>query len=686
MRVYEFSRETGVSSKELIKLLSDEGFNIPSHMSLLTEENISFLKKKLQKDSLPAGKTESLKTTKTENKETSNKVIQKEKQVTANPIINFQPEAAVSTESKQLDLENQKPKNHQKKSEVKKEEEKKVIILSSMTVGDLADRIGVPSGEIILNLLKRGLLLNKNQVIKEDIVEQIAKQHGLEVVMPNLEAKVVNDVKLGLKEQKHRPPIVVVMGHVDHGKTTLLDFIRKTRVVAKEKGGITQHLGAYEVSTPNGKIIFLDTPGHEAFTKMRQRGIKSADIAILVVAADDGVMPQTVEAIKQAQSADVPIIVAINKVDKVPAAKLEDVKAQLAKYELLTEDWGGQTLCVPISAKLGQGIDQLLEMVLLQAEIMELKSDETIDACGYVLESKIEKGLGPVATFIAQHGSIKIGDFFVCGDTQGKVTVLIDSAGNRMKSVGPAIPVQVAGFDSLAQAGDYLQVVTQQEYYKIKEAKLERKDLYAIKEIPVDAIKVIIKADVASSKEALVNTIEKLSKKSEKKIYIVHAGMGNVTETDVMLAADTKATIYAFSVKPEAKILALAQRYSVPVKIFYVIYHLLDDIAEVIKSEKKIEYKRVKSGEAIVRKVFDIKDLGVIAGFYVKDGKILKDGIITIFRANRKIGQGTIKSLQRDKKNMKEVAVGFEGAMIIDGFKDWAVDDRIECSVDVAQI
>lgn len=686
MRVYEFSREVGVSSKELIKMLSDSGYSIQSHMSQLTDEHISFLTKALKKDDfLSSGKTELFKTKKTENKETLNQVIQKEKIASAHST-KIQPEVVKSPEIfKNLNIETQKTQLQAKKIETM-QEHKKVIVLSSMTVGDLADRIGVPSGEIILNLLKRGLLLNKNQVVKEDIVEQIAKQHGLDVVIPNFESQIIEQVKLGLKDQKHRPPIVVVMGHVDHGKTTLLDFIRKTKVVAKEKGGITQHLGAYEVETPNGKIIFLDTPGHEAFTKMRQRGIKAADIAILVVAADDGVMPQTIEAIKQAQAANVTIVVAINKVDKVPVTKLEDIKAQLSKHELLAEDWGGQTICVPISAKLGQGIDQLLEMILLQAEIMELKSDETIDACGYVLESKVEKGLGPVATFIAQHGSIKIGDFFTCGDTQGRVTVLIDSSGKRIKSVGPAIPVQVSGFDALAQAGDYLQIVSQQEFYKIKEVKVERKDLYAIKQIPDDAIKIIIKADVASSKEALISTIEKNSKKSEKKIYIVHAGIGNVTETDVMLAADTKSTIYAFSVKPEAKILALAQRYSVPVKIFYVIYHLLDDIAEIIKSEKKTEYKRVKSGEAIVRKVFDIKDLGVIAGFYVKDGKILKDGTITIFRANKKIGQGVIKSLQRDKRNMKEVASGFEGALIIDGFKDWAIDDKIECSVDIPQI
>lgn len=693
MRIYEFSRDTGIPSKDLINILTQAGFSVASHMSVLTQENIDFLNKNLKnKEKEVSVKTDKSNKTNLKKNETTDKVIETEKQVPEVPMVSALEKAKSNDEQKNTNLVDRDFKYQSKKSEPKKEEVKSIVI-EAMTVGDLADRIGVPSGEVILNLLKKGFFLNKNQVIKEDTVEQLVKQYGLEAVKPGLNNQQVDEVKVGLKDQKHRPPITVIMGHVDHGKTTLLDFIRKTRVVAKEKGGITQHLGAYEVLTSQGKIIFLDTPGHEAFTKMRKRGIRAADIAILVVAADDGVMPQTIEAIKQAQASNVTIIVAINKIDKIPAAKLatpgfnfEDIKAQLSKQDLLAEDWGGQIICVPISAKSGQGVDQLLEMILLQAEIMELKSDETIAACGYTLESKIEKGLGTVATFIAQHGTIKVGDFFICGETQGKVTVLVDSAGKRMQSVGPGIPVQISGFDDLPTVGDYLQVVTMQEFLKHKEDKVQRNDLYAIKQIPEDAIKIIIKADNASSKEALVNSIEQLSKKSEKKVYIVHSGMGNITESDIMLAVDTKSTVYGFSVKPETKTLALAQRYSVPVKIFQVIYHLFDDVIETIKSEKKIEYKRVKSGEAIVRKVFDIKGLGVIAGFYVKEGKILRDGIITVFRGNKKIGQGSIKSLQRDKRSMKEVAVGFEGALLIDDFKDWAIDDRIECSVDVAQI
>lgn len=675
MRVYEFSKQVGVTNKEIIQMLKDGGFEIQNHMSVLNEDALSFLQKKLNKNS-DAPKNEPMQPI-VETKKSAPEKIEPQK-------IEKQP---VKPELKTEKIESRAshPAKTIAKPEIKPVVEQSITIsLKPMMLGELAERLNKQSTELILSLLKRGLVYNKNQVLPQDIVEQLAIQFGAQVEKESAKAVSAVDanIKVG-KNLKHRLPVVVVIGHVDHGKTTLLDFIRKTRVASREKGGITQHLGAYEVITPKGGIVFLDTPGHEAFSMIRTRGVRVADIAILVVAADDGVMPQTVEAIKIAQSKNIPIIVAINKADKVDAARIDQVKQQLSKHSLLSEDWGGQTIVVPISAKLGQGIDQLLEMILLQAEMLELSADESLDACGYVLESKFEKGLGAVATFVAQHGIIKIGDLFVCGNTFGKVTVLVDSYGKRVNQAGPSIPVQISGFNDLPQVGDYLQVVDVAEYKKTKANRSENKNSQPSKAIPQDAINVILKADNDSSKEALLNSISQLAKKDEKEVYIVHSGVGSINESDVDLASSVGAIIYGFGVKTETNVSSLAQKNSVSIRLFDIIYRLIDDMKELIKSKKETKYKQVKTGEAVVRKIFNIKSVGVISGFYVKDGKIVKNGIISVFRGNKKIGSGEIKTLQRDKKIMKEIAAGFEGALIIDGFGDWAIDDRIECFINV---
>ena len=477
--------------------------------------------------------------------------------------------------------------------------------------------------------------------------------------------------------------MAVVIGHVDHGKTTLLDFIRKTRVAAKEKGGITQHLGAYEVKTAQGNLVFLDTPGHEAFSFMRARGIKVADIAILVVAADDGVMPQTVEAITRAKLAGIPIIVALNKMDKATPAQVETVKRQLAQHDLVPEEWGGPIPCMPISAKLGTGIDELLDVIVLQSQLMELKANLSVPARGFVLESKIEKGRGPVATVICQHGILRVGDYFIAGTTSGKVSSMVDSSGKRVQEAYPSVPVQVAGFAELPQAGDAFEVATQEEVKKrVVQGAEQRPDLFLKKTLSEKEIPIIVKADNASSKEALLNALSKISS-DHRTVTVVTAAVGDITESDVMLASDTGSFIYGFHTKPSANAAELAQKKAVVIKTFDIIYKLLEDISLLLEAGKPVKMITKKIGEASVLKVFDIKGLGIVAGAHVKTGRFVKDGKVIVWRGKSKAGEGTIKGLQRDRKAVKEVHAGFECAFLVDGFDTWEPDDRVECFQEV---
>ena len=476
---------------------------------------------------------------------------------------------------------------------------------------------------------------------------------------------------------------MVVIGHVDHGKTTLLDFIRKTRVAAREKGGITQHLGAYEAKTKYGSIVFLDTPGHEAFSLMRARGIKTADIAILVVAADDGVMPQTVEAIKAAQSINIPIIVALNKIDKVAPAQLEKVKHSLVQYGLTPEEWGGQTVVMPISAKLGQGVDQLLEVVSLQSQLMELVANPNVAARGFILESKLEKGLGSIATVICQQGILRVGDYFIAGNVQGRVSTLIDSAGKRIKEVHPSIPVQVAGFDELPRVGDSFEVVLPEEYKKARQAQVTTSSKFKGSAVAREhALSLIIKTDNVSSMEAVLGALKKLSGKAFKEFHVLHGAVGSINESDVVLASDTGALIYGLHTKAESSALVAAQKYKVTIKLFDIIYKMLEDLELVAEQGKPVKMVTKKTGEAVVLKVFDIKSLGVIAGAQIKSGICTRNGKLVIWRGKYKVGEGAIKSLQRDKKAVKEVHAGFECAFLVDGFTEWQIDDRVECYIE----
>jgi translation initiation factor IF-2 len=685
MRVYEFAKEHGLSSKELVVLLAKEGFEVSSHMSVLSDKAISFLENKYKKAEIKP--------------EVKKEVVSEVKPSVA-PIEVTKESVKLSTQPQSVIAKEEKKVIHAPSSTTQPVEQKKSAPISAPTaqeksitlkqyiLSDLAAALAKTSSDLILTLLKWGILSNKNLLLNEETVERLAKHYEVSLVKPVEKPKEETRTFSGHLNKdllKTRLPVIVVMGHVDHGKTTLLDFIRKTRVAAKEKGGITQHLGAYEAKTPQGDLVFIDTPGHEAFSKIRMRGTKVADIVVLVVAADDGIMPQTIEALKHAQSMNVAIVVAINKVDKVEKARVDVVKRDLAtQHALLPEEWGGQTIYVPISAKTGLGVDKLLEMLVLQSQLMELQAQATGSARGFVLESKLEKGRGPVATILTQHGILKIGDHFVAGKTTGKVSSMVDSYGNRINESKPSHPVLVAGFNEMPEAGDYFEVID-------KDAYLKTKSLFAGQRTTVSthrlmqtekAIVLIVKTDTNSSKEALLESIAKISKKSEKGFMVLQSGLGNISESDVMLAADTGAKIITLHAKAESNAAALAGKLGVSIVTFDIIYKLLEYLQEFSESMATVKMVRAKTGEAFVRKVFDIKNLGVIAGSYVKTGVFSRDGMVVIWRGSKKIGEGKITSLQRDKNTVKEVHAGYECAFMVENFTDWQIDDRVECYVE----
>lgn len=567
------------------------------------------------------------------------------------------------------------------------------IVAEPMLVGDFAEKMHIPTSDIILVLLRWGILSAKNQRIEKDIIVRLANHYGATIAEPQ---KVSTpDTALGFSGEHivqenaltSRLPVVVVLGHVDHGKTSLLDYIRKTRVADKEKGGITQHIGAYEAVTDHGNVIFIDTPGHEAFSKIRQRGAQVADIAILVIAGDDGMMPQTVEAIKHIKNAKIPVVVAVNKADKIDPSRIDIVKRQLAQQDLLPEDWGGQVVVVPISAKTGQGIDTLLEMVVLQAQLLELRAEVNTPYKGYVLESKMEKGRGAVATVLGKHGTLRIGDYFSCGDTTGKVTSLVRSSGQATQVAGPSVPVLVAGFDGQAQVGDYFKVVEKEEWRQVKAATVTPLSMGAAsanqRPSQDDTILLLVKVDTNSSREALLDAIEKVARNSPVGISVVASSIGFITESDVELAYTTGAYIIGLHTKAESKALYLAQQRNVSIKLFDIIYKLLEYLEQYAESKRTQEYVSQKSGEAVVLKVFDIKNVGVIAGCRITDGKFTKDGSVVVWRGRYKIGEGKITSLQREKRTVKEVMVGFECGIGVEGVIDFLPDDRIECFIQI---
>ncbi len=680
MRIYEFAQLNNVSSKDIIEKLQKNGFDVKSHMSILDEKALSFLNKLSTKADKNSHKNvESL----TESKPSS--LIENKVPELSSATAQKSPKVSEEKKQQSISAKKEQPVITPSKKEQPALAPNVGLLVHQMSVVEFAEKTKKPVTDVIITLLKWGIVATKNQIIPETVVQRLAGHYEIPVIKTAEKQEVVEAAKKmpSGSALKERPPVIVIVGHVDHGKTTLLDYIRKTRVAFKEKGGITQHLGAYEATTPHGNIVFLDTPGHEAFVKIRQRGIKVADIVILIVAADDGVMPQTVEAIKYALSMKVPIIVAINKMDKVDSSRLDVIKRQLNQHGITVEDWGGDVICVPISAKTGTGVDHLLEMINLQAEVMELRAEINVPANGYILESSVETGRGAVATVIAQNGVLKVGDYLLCGNTSGHISSLFDSYGKRIKEVYPSIPAQAAGFDSRPEAGDFFRVVSKDEYLKIRSAGEGKVSLAGKRFMYEKGINLIVKTDNHSSLEAIVEGIDRLSKKLKKGFNILRQEVGNVNEGDIEFAFNTGARIICFNVKTESNAQDLADRRKVSIAYYGIIYKLLEELDTIAEAAKDIEMVRTKIGEAVVLRVFDIKKIGVIAGAIMRDGRFTRDGYVVIWRGKTKVGEGKISSLQRDKKSVKEVFSGFECAFMVNGFSEWAEDDRVECFIDV---
>ncbi|HYE83887.1 MAG TPA: translation initiation factor IF-2 [Clostridia bacterium] len=583
--------------------------------------------------------------------------------------------------------------------EPKKEEvhtpKKPIKIGDSVSVKELSEKLGKQATEIIKKLLLLGIMSTINQLLDFDTAQLICEEFGVSV--EKLVDKASEEVLLKAEEDKPedllpRPPVVTIMGHVDHGKTSLLDAIRETNVIATEAGGITQHIGAYTVNIGDKKIAFLDTPGHEAFTAMRARGAKVTDIAILVVAADDGVMPQTVEAINHAKAANVAIIIAINKIDK-PGANPDRVKQELTEYGLLSEDWGGDTVMVPVSAKKKTGIDNLLEMILLVAEMQELKANPNKKGIGTVIEAELDKGKGPVATVLIQEGSLSVGDYFIAGNTHGKVRGMIDDKGKRLKKAGPSTPVEIQGLDEVPDAGDIFMVVDDEKVAKtISEKRKDKQrlsqlqskqtvsldELFSqIQEGKVKELNIIVKADVQGSVEAVKQSLARLSNE-EVKVNTIHGGVGAITESDVMLASASNAIIIGFNVRPQPTGIALAEKEKVDIRLYRVIYNAIEDVEAAMKGMLEPEYKEIVLGHAEVRATFKASAVGTIAGCYVTDGKINRNNDIRIIRDGIVIHEGKLASLKRFKDDVKEVNTGYECGLNIERFNDIKEGDVIE--------
>ena len=575
--------------------------------------------------------------------------------------------------------------------------EKAYMTAETITVKDLTERIGKPAGEILKKLLLLGVMANINSELDFDTASLVCSDFGVTLEM-NLAKTAEDDLaetdfEDAEEDLQPRPPVVTIMGHVDHGKTSLLDYIRHSHVTSGEAGGITQHIGAYTVTVEGRTITFLDTPGHEAFTAMRARGAQATDIAILVVAADDGVMPQTVEAINHAKAANVPIIVAINKMDK-PSANPDRVKQELTEHGLLVEDWGGDVICVPVSAKTGEGIVNLLEMILLQAEVLELRANPNRLAMGSVIEARLDKNKGPVATLLVTNGTLKSGMSVVAGTCSGRIRLMTDFKGKEIKKAGPATAVEILGLSEVPEAGDEFNAVKQDKIakeiaenrkQKLREEILARnasttlEQLFSqIQEGEVKDLNLIIKGDVQGSIGAIVSSLEKLNNENVR-VKVIHTGVGTITESDVMLAGTTGSIIIGFNVRPTTAVQTFADRENIQIRLYRVIYDILNDVEDAMKGMLDPEFKEEVLGKAEVRNTFKVPNVGIIAGAYVQEGKVLRNAEVRLVRDGIVIHEGTISSLKRFKDDAKEVAQGYECGIGIENYNDIKEGDVIEC-------
>ncbi len=697
IRVYEIARRLNTKSNIVIKKLNDMGIPVKSNFSGVEEDKANeFIEKWNQ------SKKEAIKEVKQKRKEEAKKKKKKrpkeekkeEEKPKKKPKFREKPKREFLDESLPQRFKKKKKYKKQTKEEEPTEEKKVIEYTPTMTVFEFAQSLGVDFSEILSKLFELGVLARKNDIIAEDAAKIIAEEYGFELKEEE-KAKELEEELAEIEDKpedlKERPPIVTVMGHVDHGKTSILDAIKSTNVASREAGGITQHIAAYSVKVQGKYITFLDTPGHEAFTEMRARGAQITDIVVLVVAADDGVMPQTVEAINHSKAAGVPIVVAINKIDK-PNANPERVKQELANYGIVPEEWGGSNLFVNVSAKKKIGIDELLEAILLQAEIMELKANPNKRAKAVVVEAKLDKNRGPVATVVVKEGTLKQGDAFIVGVQYGKARALIDDKGKKVKQVGPSFPAEILGLHGVPEPGDTLIVVSDEKKAKeiaekrqeeLKQAMLSQKTVSLenifeqieggqIKELPI-----ILKADVYGSIEAISNALSKLST-DEVTVKVIHSAVGAITKTDVNLAKASGAIIIGFNVRPTQEALKLANDLKVEVRTYKVIYDIVDDVKKSLAGMLSPEEKEEILGRVEVRQTFKVPKVGVVAGCYVTYGVIRRNAKVRILRDGVIIHEGSIASLKRFKEDVTEVKEGYECGVGIEGFNDIKEGDVIE--------
>ena len=582
--------------------------------------------------------------------------------------------------------------------EIAKKAPTKVEIPDEISVGELASRMKKTGAEVVRALVRNKIMASLSDVIDYETAALIAMELGCKVeheVVVTIEEKLFDDHVDTEEELKPRSPVVVVMGHVDHGKTSLLDKIRNAHVAEGEAGGITQHIGAYQVDIGDKTITFLDTPGHEAFTSMRARGAMVTDVAILVVAADDGIMPQTIEAINHARAADIPIVVAINKMDK-PGANPQNVKQQLTQYDLLTEEWGGDTICCEVSARTGEGIDNLLEMVALTAEMRELKANPDRRAKGTVIEARLDKGRGPIATVLVQNGTLRSGDIMIAGMAVGRVRTMVNDKGQRVSEAGPSVPVEITGLREAPNAGDAFDVVEDERMARelVEQRKEENKkattggerkvslnDLFAqIKEGELKELTLIVKTDVQGSVEAVKTSLEKLSN-DEVRVRVIHGAVGAINESDIMLAATSNAIIVGFNVRPDAAARDSAARSGVDMRMYRVIYDCIQEISDAMKGMLAPQFREVLTGHAEIRQTYHVSKVGTIAGCYMQDGKIVRSSGVRVVRDGIVVHEGELASLRRFKDDVKEVAEGYEFGCSIEKFNDLKEGDIIEAFV-----
>ncbi|MGI6576372.1 MAG: translation initiation factor IF-2 [bacterium] len=691
-RVYELAKELEISSRDLMDLLHELEIEVKNHMSSLTAEQVEQVIEALIG---PAGNQD--KHTEIDNNNDWEMIDDSETDKPKKIRSKDGKRRRRESDNDHVLLQMQKKQNKAKKEVAQPMQLSEIELPESLTVRELAEKLGHEPKALIKKLISMGIMAALNQEIDYQTAEVVARKMGI-IVKPYVDEQVqaVTDFS-GAEEDdpenlQSRPPVVTVMGHVDHGKTSLLDAIRETKVTAREAGGITQHIGASIVEYQGKKIVFLDTPGHEAFTTMRARGAQVTDIAILVVAADDGVMPQTVEAINHAKAAAVPIIVALNKIDRANAQP-ERVKQQLAEYDLLVEEWGGDTICVPVSALQKVGIDELLEMVLLVAEMAELKANPKRLAKGIIIEAKLDKGRGPVATVLIKNGTLRVGDSVVAGSTWGRVRAMIDDRGETVTSAGPSAAVEVLGLSEVPQAGDVLEakeddrearLLSKNRHEKQREQEMARssrinlEQLYQqIQEGEIKELNIIIKADVQGSVEALRQSLIKLSNE-QVQLNPLHGGVGAITETDVMLAAASNALIIGFNVRPEPSALKAAEKEDVDIRLYRVIYDAIEDIEAAMKGLLDPEYKEVLLGRVEVRTTFKVPKVGTIAGCYVLEGKVVKGSSVRLVRDGVVIYEGVVESLRRFKDDVREVAAGYECGIGLKNFNDLKEGDIME--------